>query len=148
MNRSASFAAVFVAVAALLSIAGMFMTSFSSFMHMSLVKETRSRNTMSLSMMMEGGDPAANNMGSLPDGNSGLAVTEQQADELTELMRALQKNPNDADALRTIGDIFIAVQEWSRAEAFLKRAVLSRPGDVRPRYMLGISQYQQNNFAP
>lgn len=71
-----------------------------------------------------------------------LALSQDQADAMSALMRKLQGNPNDADALMEIADIFLNAKEWARAEVFLTRAVLSRPGDARPRYMLGLSQYQ------
>jgi uncharacterized protein HemY len=82
--------------------------------------------------------------GGSPDG--GLALTERQADDLTALMRRLQANPNDADTLIELGDAFLTAGEWARAAAFLHRAVLSRPGDVRPRYMLGICLYRQEKI--
>lgn len=132
MNRSASYTASFVAACALLSLLAMFITSFST-MNRSLVKETRSRGVMSAGA----GETPADGLASLPEG---------AADKLSELMSTLQSSPNNADALREIGEIFIAAKEWLRAEAFLSRAVLSRPADIRPRYLLGISQYQQNKI--
>lgn len=89
---------------------------------------------------------ATEGIGTLPEGGSSLDLTEKQADELTVLMKKLQTNPNDADALMEIGDTFLMAGDWQRADVFLTRAVLSRPGDIRPRYMLGISQYQQKKM--
>ena len=82
----------------------------------------------------------------LPDGGADLALTEKQADDLTDLMRKLQANPNDADALIAIADSFLMAGEWIRAEVFLHRAIRSRPRDVRPRYMLGVCLYQQGKI--
>ena len=81
-----------------------------------------------------------------PAGGADLSLTKRQADDLTALMRRLQANPNDADTLIELGAAFLTAKEWARAEAFLHRAVLSRPGDVRPRYMLGVCLYQQGKM--
>lgn len=75
------------------------------------------------------------------------ALTGEQAGSVSALMRKLQSNPNDATALMDIADIFIEAGEWARAEVFLTRAVLARPGDTRPRYMLGLAQHQAGKMA-
>ena len=134
MNRSSSYTVNFVAACALLSILTMFITSFSQ-INRSLVKETRSRGVVSA-----GSGEAS------PAPDAFPALPAEEADKLAELMRTLQTSPTNADTLRRIGEIFIAAQDWARAEAFLSRAILSRPADIRPRYMLGISQYQQNKI--
>lgn len=90
--------------------------------------------------------PPEQGMSGLPDADPALSLTEQQADAMTGLMRRLQSNPTDADALTEIGEIFVMTQDWNRAEVFLTRAVLSRPGDIRPRYMLGVAQYRQERM--
>ena len=118
MNRPASFSITFVAVCALFSLLAMFVTSFSQ-MNLSTVKETRSRGIVNTKP--EDMTPSPGGMATLPEGEAKLAVTEQQADELTELMRKLQSAPNDGEALRRIGEIFIAAQDWNRAEVFLGR---------------------------
>jgi predicted Zn-dependent protease len=77
--------------------------------------------------------------GSMPD-------LREQADEMAALMRTLRDNPNDADNLNKIAEIFIQAGDWTRAEIFLNRALLSRPSDLRPRFLLGISLYRQNKI--
>lgn len=81
-----------------------------------------------------------------PEAQTDLVLSEDQADSLTGLMRQLQTNPNDADALIEIGESFLMAKDWKRAEVFLNRAILSRPSDIRPRYMLGVSLYQQDKI--
>ena len=77
---------------------------------------------------------------------AGLPADKEQVDELMEQMAKLKESPNDAAALLKTGEIFVAARDWKRAEVFLGRAVLSRPGDTRPRYLLGVCLYQQNKF--
>ena len=73
-------------------------------------------------------------------------LSEQQMDELAVLMGKLQSSPHDVDILMEIGGIFLAAKDWERAEAFLNRAVMSRPADTGPRYLLGIVLHQQGKI--
>ena len=141
MNRPASLNIMFVAVCIVFSLTGMFLASYFH-NNFSAVKETRSRGIVS-------SRPEEASPGGAAAPLSGAAqadISEKQASDLTELMGKLKSSPNDADALRQIGEIFISVQDWGRAEFFLGRAVLSRPKDIRPLYLLGICQYQQNKI--
>lgn len=138
MSRPASPAVIFAAACVLLGLAGMLFVAFKA--DLSLVKETRSR-----------GNIGAMSGASAPEKPSGpseadLPADKEQVDELMEQMAKLRESPNDADALRKTGEIFVAAKDWKRAEVFLGRAVLSRPGDTRPRYLLGVCFYQQNKF--
>lgn len=142
MNRP-SFAA---ALTALCALCGLLLMAF-IFVRAdhSIVKETRSRGN--IESKSQESMPAASGMpAGAPQNDAQAAVTGQQADDLTQLMQKLQAAPNDADVLRQIGGIFIDAKDWRRAEVFLTKAVLSRPGDVRPRYLLAVSQYQQDKF--
>ena len=139
MKRLASLNVTFVAVCILFSLTGMFLASYFQ-NNFSTVKETRGRGIVSARPEET---PSA---GASAPGGTQADITEQQAGDLTELMGKLKSSPNDADALRQIGEIFISAQDWGRAEFFLSRAVLSRPKDIRPLYLLGISQYQQNKI--
>lgn len=88
--------------------------------------------------------PAAT--GAAPQG-PGTGLAQEQSDALLPLMQELQTNPNNAEALTGIANIFMSAGEWGRAETFLERAILSKPGDIRPRYMLGIARFKQNRPA-
>jgi tetratricopeptide (TPR) repeat protein len=70
----------------------------------------------------------------------------EEADEMAALMRALRDNPNDADNLYKIAEIFIRADDGARAEIFLNRAILSRPADVRARVTLGNLLFKQNKI--
>ena len=138
MSRPASPAIFFVAACVLFGLAGMLFVAFKT--DLSMVKETRSR-----------GNVGAMSEASAPEQPSGpseadLPADKEQVDELMGLMAKLRESPNDADALCKTGEIFVAARDWKRGEVFLGRAVLSRPGDTRPRYLLGVCLYQQNKF--
>lgn len=78
---------------------------------------------------------------------SAMELSDEQAQTLASLMQKIKNNPNDAEALTAIGDAFISAKEWTRAEAFLTRAALARPGDVTSRHMLALSQYRQHKMV-
>ena len=116
-----------------------FLAMFAAFFHGLMHKQTDKR----------AGVNAANPAGTVaasPNGDPGPALSEQQVDELVALMSKIQTSPDDADALMEIGNTFLAVNDWERAVTFLNRAVMSRPSDIRPRYMLGIALYQQGKI--
>jgi len=80
------------------------------------------------------------------DNVSDVSLDEMQMAEVSDLMGKLKENPNDSATLVALGDVFLKAGDWIRAEFFLARAVLSKPADIKPRYMLGIAQYQQNKI--
>ncbi|MDR2124141.1 MAG: tetratricopeptide repeat protein [Desulfovibrio sp.] len=82
----------------------------------------------------------------MPDAVPPPNLMQEQADEMAALMRTLRDNPNDADNLYRIADIFVRAGDQARAEIFLNRAVLSRPADVRARFMLGNILFKQNKM--
>jgi tetratricopeptide (TPR) repeat protein len=84
--------------------------------------------------------------GRMPDAALPPDLMQEQADEMAALMRTLRDNPNDADNLYRIAEIFVRAGDQARAEIFLNRAVLSRPADVRARFMLGNVLFKQNKI--
>jgi Flp pilus assembly protein TadD len=143
MNRTEAGVPHFLFLLVFLSLLAMFAASFRAVM-----ENSASRIPERDSAIMDSSKVLATPPGiaDLPDGGADLALTEKQADDLTGLMRKLQADPNDAETLIAIGDTFLMTREWPRAEVFLHRAILSRPGDVRPRYMLGVCLYQQGKI--
>ncbi len=77
----------------------------------------------------------------------GFNFSDQEGNELTELMTQLQANPNDAAVLTEIGNFFMRAEEWTRAEAFLRRAIISKPSDTRPLYLMAICLFRQGKPA-
>jgi cytochrome c-type biogenesis protein CcmH/NrfG len=82
----------------------------------------------------------------MPDAAPVPDLMPEQADEMAALMRTLRDNPNDADNLYRIAEIFVRAGDQARAEIFLNRAVLSRPADARARFMLGNVLFKQNKM--
>jgi len=117
-----------------------FLAMFAAFFHGFMHKQTDKRAGVNAA------NPASGTVAASPNADSGPALSEQQVDELVALMSKIQTSPDDADALMEIGNTFLAVNDWERAVIFLNRAVMSRPSDIRPRYMLGIALYQQGKI--
>ncbi len=59
------------------------------------------------------------------------------------LMRRIQENPNDTEALGGLGGFFLEHGDWANAETFLSRAAVAAPADPMPAYMLGLAQARQ-----
>ena len=141
MTRPASPGLSFVTACLLFGLTAMLVASY--FQNtLSTVKETGGRGIVAAKPEKTAPPLAGAGFPASPAGRKELS--EQQSSEMMDLMRIIQNTPNDADALRKIGEIFISTQEWSRAEVFLGRAVLSRPKDLHTLFLLGISQYQQD----
>jgi tetratricopeptide (TPR) repeat protein len=74
-----------------------------------------------------GGDPAA--------GNAGMA-------EIEELRARVERNPNDADAVRQLADLNFQISRWDRARELYTRYLELRPGDLEAKTALGAVQIQ------
>lgn len=64
-----------------------------------------------------------------------------------ELMRQMQENPDDADLLIKLGEQFMKMEAWDRAEMFLSRAVAADPANTHAMHVLGASLFQQEKFG-
>lgn len=144
MNRTATATPPFIVLFILVGLFSMFAASFQSLLESPVPDNAPAR-------------PAARDSGSQPpdpsafsgpsEGDTSLALTEKQADAITELMRRLQADRNDAETLTEIGEIYLVAQQWPRAESFLTRAINNSPEDIRPRYMMGLCLYQQGKVT-
>jgi len=143
MNHDQTAHPPFVLLFILAALLSMFAASFQAFMQLPVQTSSASGRGMTDSDAIP---PGPVGISGLPDGGPSLAMTEKQADDLGELMRRLQANPQDTEALLEIGDTFLMAQDWTRAQVFLARAVASSPEDARPLYMLGICLYQQGKM--
>ncbi len=150
MSRPLLFSRLFVLSSLGLGLALMAILAFGSLAEKPLSSEVRSRGKASQNA--EGGgmpqaSDQAGNAGAAAQGPSPeFTLTDEYAGEVSELMQKLQANPNDGDTLTTLGETFLKAREWTRAEIFLNKAILSKPADIRPRYALGIAQYQQGRL--
>lgn len=127
----------FVLLFMALCLLGMFAASFQSFLRPPVPAAPAQRGSAATT---------ADEPSSPAEGDISLALTEQQADTLSELMRKIQADPQDAEALTRIGESFLMAKDWVRSGAFLSRAIVAAPKDIRPRYMMGISLYQQERM--
>ncbi|MDR1491002.1 MAG: tetratricopeptide repeat protein [Desulfovibrio sp.] len=93
------------------------------------------------------GEAPENRMAPAPEMAGMPELTDARAEEVGELMRSLRENPNDPDTLGKIAEIFISGADWVRAEIFLNRSILSRPGDPRPKRLLGMVLHRQGRNA-
>ena len=78
-------------------------------------------------------------------GAMGFALSTEATDELGLLMMNLQANPNDHNSLLRIAEIFMAAEEWAKAEEFIKKAMLSAPNNTDARIFFSIARFQQND---
>lgn len=68
-------------------------------------------------------------------------------DGVMRLMQRLQQNPQDQEALISLTEHFMHLQDWSRAETFVLRALMAAPGAHKPQYLLGVIQHNQNRHG-
>ncbi len=120
-----------------------FLAMFAASVHAFLNAPDSAKPDMPAAAAKSGPEPKS---GTNPPEAAGSALSEQQAEDMTALMRKIQGNPNDAEALMAIGETFLLAKEWSRAEVFLGRAVMSKPSAARPRSLLGVCLYQQGKM--
>lgn len=66
---------------------------------------------------------------------------------LQEKMALLEKDPENFEALRELGEAFMMMRAWERAAPFLERAAKVRPEDPQVRMSLGIVRFQQKDHA-
>ncbi|MBU1001236.1 MAG: tetratricopeptide repeat protein [Proteobacteria bacterium] len=65
---------------------------------------------------------------------------------ITELMKKLEDNPKDVHTLHTLGEQFMRMQAWDRAEALLSRALVVEPGNLQVLNLLGITEFNLKRF--
>ncbi len=78
---------------------------------------------------------AAGGGGSSPATGGGQPAMEQ----VQQLARYVQENPEDAAAVRQLGDLNYDIQNWSRAAELYERYLKLQPGDVNVMTDLGAS---------
>lgn len=71
----------------------------------------------------------------------------EQTEALMRHMQEIQSNPNNTEALVGIAELFLETGNDPMAEAFLQRAIMSKPADTYPRYALGLLLFKQGKAA-
>jgi cytochrome c-type biogenesis protein CcmH/NrfG len=68
-------------------------------------------------------------------------------DMIGSLMQRLEHNPEDADALRGLGQAFMRMQAWSQARRFWERLVAVEPGNTDARQRLAMCLFRLEEYA-
>ncbi len=96
----------------------------------------------------EGGDagaaPAANDGGSGPAGGAGGGAPAMQA--IQELKAYVEKNPNDANAVRQLANLNFEIRNWKRAQELYRHYLELKPGDPDVMTDLGTSYRATKDF--
>jgi len=76
---------------------------------------------------------------------------QQQGDEagmkmIATLMQRLQENPNDVDTLAILGEQFMRMQQWERANQLLERALAVAPTSIEVLNLLGICDFNREKY--
>lgn len=66
--------------------------------------------------------------------------------DIVALMQKIQEDPENAEALRDLGLLFISTQDWARAEYFLKQSTAFDPYNASTLSYLGLAQYRLQNY--
>jgi tetratricopeptide repeat protein len=92
-----------------------------------------------------GAAPAANGGGAGPaGGGAGAGAPPMQA--IQELKAYVEKNPNDANAVRQLADLNFEIRNWKRAQELYRHYLELKPGDPDVMTDLGISYRETQEF--
>jgi tetratricopeptide (TPR) repeat protein len=86
--------------------------------------------------------------------NPSLTVTQQPAmgagpgpmAEIGNLMTRLEQNPQDLEALNSLGLLFMEMHAWDRAAVFWNRVLSLEPENVSAHYHLGVVKFQLKEY--
>jgi TolA-binding protein len=90
-----------------------------------------------------GGAPAANGGGAAPAGAAGGGPPMQA---IQELKAYVDKNPNDANAVRQLADLNFEIRNWKRAQELYRHYLELKPGDPDVMTDLGIAYRETSDF--
>ena len=66
--------------------------------------------------------------------------------DINTMMQRLEKNSNDIDALRSLGNAFMRMKAWDRAVNFWDRVLSLEPHDAMALNQKGVSLFQQQEY--
>lgn len=66
---------------------------------------------------------------------------------IMELMTRMQENPNDVGVLVTLGEQFMRIQSWDKAQALLQRALVVEPSNIGIIQRLGMCLINLGKYA-
>ena len=67
--------------------------------------------------------------------------------EIGQLMQQIRQNPGDVAAMLHLAEHFVEDKNWAAAENFLRKAVVTAPGNPQPLYLLGVVLHNQGEHA-
>jgi TolA-binding protein len=91
-----------------------------------------------------GAAPAASGGGAGPAAGAGGSAPAMQA--IQELKAYVEKNPNDANAVRQLADLNFEIRNWKRAQELYRHYLELKPGDPDVMTDLGISYRETQEF--
>ena len=139
MNGFPSLARHIVTGLMLLGLCIMFAASFSSLVNKGKVEVSGKRVAQAA-----GGEKNGRSANATGDPVDNPGLTGRQADDIAKLMQRALQNPEDPAPYIALGEQFMVLEDWRRAEAFLIKAVAIRPEDATPRRMMAVCQFKQN----
>lgn len=66
--------------------------------------------------------------------------------EITGLMGQIEKNPNDIESLRALGNAFMHMKSWDQAIMFWGRVLVLEPQDTMALNQQGVAQFQKQDY--
>jgi TolA-binding protein len=91
-----------------------------------------------------GAAPAANDGGAGPGGGADGGAPAMKA--IQDLKAYVEKNPNDANAVRQLADLNLEIRNWKRAQELYRHYLELKPGDPDVMIKLGITYRGTQEF--
>jgi cytochrome c-type biogenesis protein CcmH/NrfG len=83
----------------------------------------------------------------LPSHHSPQSAATARMEIISHLMQKLQQNPDSVGIMIHLAEHLMEDNNWTAAENFLRRAVVTAPDNPRPLYLLGVVLHNQGNHA-
>ena len=74
-------------------------------------------------------------------------LTSAEEASVSELMKELKANPNNAATLVALGDVYFKARDYNSAGGWMKRAVAVDPGNTTARLALGAAEFNIGDLA-
>lgn len=78
---------------------------------------------------------------------SANASNEDAASVMGAMMQKLSENPEDLETMVTLGERFVNMGAYDKAEIFLSRALVVEPSNIKILDLLGLSMFNQEKYA-
>ncbi|OEU67564.1 MAG: hypothetical protein BA863_17465 [Desulfovibrio sp. S3730MH75] len=89
--------------------------------------------------------PSAQNSAQSRESNpAGATISEEQSGHIQHLMKSLNEDPNDTEALYGLGELFLDMDSLDKAAFFLERLIKLQPENKDALYLYGVVQLKQD----